>query len=526
MANQVHIKWLLEGNEKWNARRDSHSFRPDFSFSDIYENFRKASKLDHNGRIPLNRFNLSDANFNGAILKNVNLIETNLTGARMGVKSLDGTSFSETDLTGAQFGTWFFEGMNFGYATLKDTNFTHAELTGADLTGSQLWEAKLFSERSTAVKSNPEIDAGRTIECVTDLIQKCFEIRSRSEGMALYFRGERDYRWTLHPSVMRPSHDGSFKLRNKEGDMLRDLISKRPEDFSDTTSALEQLVIAQHHGLKTRLLDVTRDPCVAMFSACDDRDPAGMSHRNDIDGELHVFAVPHTLVKSFDSDTISIISNFAKLERDYQGLLLGKTIEAIFGEGRDTGFKPLYTEGMRRLYHFIRQEKPQFEKIIDPKDFFRVFVVEPKQSFERIRSQEGAFLISAFHERFEREEVLKNTQSVPIYDHFRFIVPGDKKKAILDQLELLSVTRETLYPSLDETAIAITTRVDPPLESQITDKHLIDWIEIETIGAGAGPETECERCGNLGTPRQQFEHMGVPICFMCAGERVAELGTE
>ncbi len=46
------------------------------------------------------------------------------------------------------------------------------------------------------------------------------------------------------------------------------------------------------------------------------------------------------------------------------------------------------------------------------------------------------------------------------------------------------------------------------------------------IGAGDGPETECERCGKLGTPRQQFEHMGVTICFLCADERVAELGAE
>ena len=25
-----------------------------------------------------------------------------------------------------------------------------------------------------------------------------------------------------------------------------------------------------------------------------------------------------------------------------------------------------YSEALRRLYHYIRQEKPQFEKIIDP----------------------------------------------------------------------------------------------------------------------------------------------------------------
>ena len=52
------------------------------------------------------------------------------------------------------------------------------------------------------------------------------------------------------------------------------------------------------------------------------------------------------------------------------------------------------------------------------------------------------------------------------------------------------------------------------------------WRVLEDIEAGAGPETECERCGKSGTPRQQFEHMGVKICFLCAEERVAELVAE
>ena len=49
---------------------------------------------------------------------------------------------------------------------------------------------------------------------------------------------------------------------------------------------------------------------------------------------------------------------------------------------------------------------------------------------------------------------------------------------------------------------------------------------LEDIEAGAGPETECERCGKSGTPRQQFEHMGVKVCYICADERVAELRAE
>ena len=52
------------------------------------------------------------------------------------------------------------------------------------------------------------------------------------------------------------------------------------------------------------------------------------------------------------------------------------------------------------------------------------------------------------------------------------------------------------------------------------------WRVLEDIGAGDGESTECERCGKLGTPRQQFTHMGVAICYICADERVDELRSE
>ena len=238
--------------------------------------------------------------------------------------------------------------------------------------------------------------------------------------------------------------------------MLRGLIARRPEDFRGMHSALEQMVVAQHHGLKTRLLDVTRNPCVALFNACDARDAAGYRHENDISGRIHVFAVPKNLIKSFDSDTVSIIANFAKLDRGFQNLLLGKTGDDSGTEDPEVQLQYVYSEALRRLYHYIRQEKPQFEKIIDPRDLLRVFVVEPKQSFERIRAQEGAFIISAFHERFERQQIQEKVDNIPIYEYETITVPGKRKEHILQELNLLSFNRESLFPSLGEVADRIT----------------------------------------------------------------------
>ena len=51
------------------------------------------------------------------------------------------------------------------------------------------------------------------------------------------------------------------------------------------------------------------------------------------------------------------------------------------------------------------------------RDFFRVFVVEPQQSVERVRAQSGAFLVSAFHERLERSAILDWNPMIPVYDY-------------------------------------------------------------------------------------------------------------
>ena len=94
---------------------------------------------------------------------------------------------------------------------------------------------------------------------------------------------------------------------------------------------------------------------------------------------------------------------------------------------------------MRELCEMVRREKPEFGDYVDIQDLLRVFVIEPQQSLERLRVQSGAFLASAFHERFEREEVLgkDDTDSVlgigrgiPIYAHYQILVPADAKRGI------------------------------------------------------------------------------------------------
>ena len=266
-----------------------------------------------------------------------------------------------------------------------------------------------------------------------------------------YFRGESCSGWDLRPSVMRPEVNTSdFILRLSEGRMLTELMRRRPEEFVPSTCTLDEWVIGQHHGLKTRFLDITKDPRIALYNASYDKSYA------DKTGLVYVFAVPKHLVKPYNDENVSIIANFAKLERTDQNVLLTKTGSQMQQQDRKRPIGYLYRESLRRLCELIQDEKPRFEPaMIDARDFFRVFVVEPRHINERIRVQSSAFLVSAFHERFERDQILSWTPNVPVYANYTLTIPSGRKHAIMRELGLLGVTHETLFPGLDSSAAAI-----------------------------------------------------------------------
>ena len=490
MPKPEHIEWLLEGVENWNRRRNEKKFKPELSGANIYREFEERGMLDEDGFIPLSNINLSEANLReaifyssfttggvdlshaylwgvnlenaqlpnarlyhavlrGAVLDGAYMLNAKLCNAKMLSARLYKTNLFKGDLTNAKLQNTYLKNASLSCATLHNADLSSATLTGTDLGWSHPWEAKLYRDSGPMSSSYRDVKWDKQINCVADLIKQCNKLDTNDSDAVIYYRGEGTNKWELRPSVMRLQKPGKFSLISRESNMLLDLMSRRPNDFNDAASALDQWVLAQHHGLKTRLLDVTRNPLVALFSACENK---------KYFGRLHVFAVPKELIKPFNSDAISIIANFCKLSRAEQNLLLGWSVEDTQERELIQEYQSVYSKALNRLYHLIRQEKPNFKKLIDPRDFFRVFVVEPQQSFERIRAQSGAFLISAFHERFEQHEVLRWNSGIPIYHHFMIEVPKERKQHIVDELRLLNVTRETLYPGLDESANAITNR--------------------------------------------------------------------
>ncbi len=464
MADRKHVAWLLEGVESWNNRRKQNDFVPDLSRIVLKEEFLKAGRhdqIDQYGSVFLQGIDLSGAYLFHADLRFARLLDSDLKGANLTLADLTGALLDGADLRCADLTA----------ATIKRADLVYAKLFGADMTRTVPWTAQLF-ENPNDMATFPTPTLRREIRSIKDLLTVRRELKSyysrdnrrpitKSQRKAMqeapiipdirfYFRGVSRF-WPLRPSVMRLSNGGESGERYEEAELLVDLISRRPGEFSGEDSAFAQLVLARHYGLKTRLLDISRNPLVSLYHACNDDEAYS--------GRLHIFAVPRTMIKPFTSDTVSIIANFAKLTNAEQELILGCRRDSGPSSGEPTNVLE-YPAVMRRLYHFIMQEKPYFEERIKLQDLFRVFVVEPQQSFDRIRAQAGAFLISAFHSRFERHRIQSWNKQIPVYDHYSLNIPYDVKEKLLDELSFFNITHETVYPGLEESANAVNALAD------------------------------------------------------------------
>ena len=480
MGNRQHLDWLKEGVSSWNTRRQQTPFNPELDDEDISAAIGVHVRADiRQISGDLRGINLSNAKLKNAILRDTDLsgshfYTTDLTGANLAGSCFDGSMFIDSHLVKADL-----RSASLQKTRVWRTDLDHAILVGANATSAEFWECKfnrahLYSTNlhdTRFIRSkpwqanlfwNPNQDTVKhasleihTIEGITDLLAVVRDLRATySNDTTLYFRGESREFDGLKPSVMRNPQQGTPPLKLFEAEMLSDLLTRQPDAFNGLDSTLSQWVMAQHHRLHTRLLDITRNPLVALFFASD-------SHQS-ADGRLHVFVVPKSVIKPFNSDQVDLIANFAKLPRAEQNLILGKTV----AEAAQDAYPPdaelpqhgqqLFAEAIDHLHAMIRRERPDHREQIDIRDLYRVFVVEPQQMFDRIKAQSGAFLLSAFHERFERTEILNINPETSIYAHYILEIAAGHKQAIINELRSFNVDREALFPSVDETASAIT----------------------------------------------------------------------
>lgn len=98
------------------------------------------------------------------------------------------------------------------------------------------------------------------------------------------FRGQPDLDFPLIPSIARGRGSSiAISIFNEERNLIEMAKIRMPTVFKKDLEPIELLALLQHHGIPTRMLDVTENSLVALYFACCDE------KCNDKDGEVIVF---------------------------------------------------------------------------------------------------------------------------------------------------------------------------------------------------------------------------------------------
>jgi hypothetical protein len=194
MADAQHIQWLLEGPEAWNARRQSHSFRPDFRDAEFFK-INAENKLAET---------------------NDNLMEV------VGTKSSD-------DLIGSRRSKKF--------ADFRSTNMRDSDLRSADLEMCDFQNADLSNADVRTLYDSDGRRRQTDLSKVAGLTQEQINSMSGDRGVILPQGLEYPPDWLEASSPVR---DNSHRQASRQA-VQAGLFSNRPAVILITASVLEQV---------------------------------------------------------------------------------------------------------------------------------------------------------------------------------------------------------------------------------------------------------------------------------------------
>lgn len=239
----------------------------------------------------------------------------------------------------------------------------------------------------------------------------------------IFYRGHANANYFLIPSIMRKK-----SWKENEAEMYNELIINCPDSFEKCNTHLEKLVEMQHYGLPTRLLDITRNPLVALFFATE-------SEYNSY-GEVVIISADKDKIKYPQSDTVTVLSSLP--------LFKYKDQKDIKTQAKKSATDDDFNDSVPRLLHEVRLEKPAFLSQIKKDQVLDSFVVYALKNNNRIVKQDGAFIICGLADNYGMLNKYKYQNK-----NKRVIILIDKKKKILEDLDRISINHSTLFPEIE-----------------------------------------------------------------------------
>lgn len=258
-----------------------------------------------------------------------------------------------------------------------------------------------------------------------------------------YYRGQSNKEWKIDCSLFRNS------LIEKEDQLLHEVLNRRPLDFTNCRSNLEKLVLMQHYGIPTRLIDITVNPLVALYFACNDKG------QEKSDGAVYIFEENNDI----DLNAKEIVASFSFLKDN----------------GTLDGFRKIL-EKDKAIY-----EENTIETILNKK----YLLINPKLNNDRIIAQQGLFLCcsnTSTEGLLEKNSQIKK-KAFSIESSRKIIISKEHKKSILKELEFLGIKKSVLFPELENHAEELIGKfsIKPKISKSKVSKKKIPILAYEIV---------------------------------------------
>jgi len=259
------------------------------------------------------------------------------------------------------------------------------------------------------------IEDAITIKNVGDFLSGLRKEISKSslDNLSIY-RGQRDIYWNLLPKIARIPFDGIKSICKAPNDKSAErslflLFSTYSASIlpswvfqgNDRETSWRKLVVAQHHGLPTRLLDWTTNPLVGLFFAAE--------------GDI-CRCVTKEGVVTHDSNHCEACKGKSKGSHDSAVFVLTNrnafTVSGLARRRNKNGDAPLYAFNDK------------------------IGVLRPPHISSRITAQGSIFTI-------------RKSPNKKIEPDIVFRIPYNERENILKELDRLNINRCTLFPDMD-----------------------------------------------------------------------------